>query len=108
MVTPWRFGTANETGDALLDAPNCQVESAIRNELVGSGGMLHGVVTVSVVAVLEAMVCSCPAPVPSVILAVAPLYRFSTMFSVLLPTVVAENISTCSGGCNSKRQLKLA
>ena len=73
MVTPWRFGTAKETGDALLEAPNCQAESAIKKELVVSGGMLHGVVTVSVVAVLEAIVRSCPAPVPMVILAVAPL-----------------------------------
>jgi hypothetical protein len=66
--------------------------------------MLHGVVRVSVVAVLEAMVRSCPAPDPVVILAVAPLYRFSSMFSVLFPTVVAANMSTCSGGCNSNRQ----
>ena len=60
--------------------------------------------TVRVVAVLEAMVRSCPAPVPALIRTVAPLYRFGTMFSVLLPIVVAELILTCSGGWSSMRQ----
>lgn len=98
MVTPWRFGTANETGDALLEAPNVQVDSAIKKELVESGGTLQGVDTVSVVAVLEAIVCSCPSPVPAVMRTVAPLYRFSAIFNVLLPIVVADSILVDSGG----------
>lgn len=96
MVTPCRFGTEKETGDALLEAPNVQLDSAIRKKLVVSGWTLQGVITVSVLAVLEAIVASCPAPVPAVIRTVAPLYRFTTMLSVLFPTVVGELILTSS------------
>src|SRR5580700_5186162 len=103
-VTPSRLGIANETGDALLEAPNCHVESAIRKKLVLSGWTLQGVVMVTVLAVLDAMVCSCPAPVPVVIRTVAPLYRFTSMLRALLPMVVAELILACSAGCSSSRQ----
>src|SRR2546427_4626629 len=49
IVAPSRFGMANKTGDAALEAPNCQVEAATRKELVVSGSMSHLCKKVSVV-----------------------------------------------------------
>jgi hypothetical protein len=80
----------NETGDALLDAPNCQAESATRKALVVSGSISHFAVIVIVLAEFAAIVLYCPAPVPPEIRTVAPLYSFASMFRVLLPTVVPE------------------
>ena len=90
MVTPSRLGTTNETGDALLEAPNCQAESATRKTLVASGCKAQFVIAVMVVAEFAAMVCSCPAPVPFEIRTVAPVYSFGSILRVLLPTVFGE------------------
>src|SRR5579862_1345067 len=95
-VVPSRFGTVNEIGDALLVAPNCQVESATTKVLVASGASAQFEVVVMVVPVFDAMVCSCAAPVPLAIRTVAPMYSFASMLSVLLPIVVTEKMSALS------------
>jgi len=71
-ISPAWLGISKFAGLLAASAPKCQAASATTKKLVASGGTTHAGATVSVVVVFAAIVCSCPAPVPRVILAVSP------------------------------------
>ena len=61
------------------------------NTLVASGTVAHGDIVVIACAVFDAMLNSCPAPVPAKIRTNKPVYPFIGISKVELPIVVAEN-----------------
>src|SRR5580658_2754956 len=69
---PW-LGIWNSAGLVTETAPKCQLASAITNKLVESGTIDHPGVTVNVVALLDMICSSCPAPAPLVMRQTSPV-----------------------------------
>ena len=103
-VSPERFGMANCVGPPWLTAPNFHPPSAMVKKLVASGAIAHAGATAAVVAVFDAMVCSCPAPRPRVIRATAPQYALGRHLERGVAHRVGRVQRRLDSGCSSRRQ----